>query len=71
MLRYRQPGGVTANVAGGVLAFLYIGIMLQYALLLRLWFGVGVLATWILVVKMGDTGGTRSGGYSDAGSWRR
>ena len=54
MLRYRQPGGVTANVAG-VLAFLYIGITLQYALLLRLWFGVGVLATWILVVKMGDT----------------
>ena len=56
MLRYRKPGGATANVAGGVLAFLYVGMMLQYAMLLRLWFGVGVLAAWIIVVKMGDTG---------------
>jgi phosphatidate cytidylyltransferase len=56
MLRYRQPGGATANIAGGVLAFLYVGVMLQYALFLRLLLGVGALATWIIVVKMGDTG---------------
>ena len=30
--------------------------MLRYAMLLRLWWGIGVLAAWILVVKMGDTG---------------
>jgi phosphatidate cytidylyltransferase len=56
MLRYRKPGGVTANVAGGLLAFLYIGVMLQYTVLLRLSFGIGALAAWIFVVKMGDSG---------------
>ncbi len=56
MLRYRKPGGATANVAGGVLAFFYVGVMLHYALLLRLSFGVGAMVAWIIVVKMGDTG---------------
>ena len=56
MLRYRKPSGAAANVAGGVLAFLYVGIMLKYAMLLRLSWGIGALAAWIIVVKMGDTG---------------
>jgi phosphatidate cytidylyltransferase len=56
MVRYRKPGGVTGNVAGGLLAFLYVGVMLQCAVLLRLSFGIGAVAAWIFVVKMGDTG---------------
>lgn len=61
MLRYRKPGGTAANLAGGLLAFLYIGIMLRYVVLLRLHGGVGVLAAWILAVKMCDTGAYAAG----------
>ena len=56
MARYRKPGQVMANLAGGLLAFLYIGVMLRYAILLRIDGGVGVLAAWIITVKMCDTG---------------
>ena len=56
MLRYRKPNGAAANVAGGVLTFLYVGMMLHYAMLLRLSWGIGAMAAWIIVVKMGDTG---------------
>lgn len=61
MLRYRKPGGAVANLAGGVLAFLYIGMMLRYVVLLRLHGGVGVLAAWIITVKMCDTGAYATG----------
>ena len=55
-VRYRQPGKSTANLAGGFLAIVYVGMMLQLAVWFRLVWGVGALATWIIVVKMGDTG---------------
>jgi phosphatidate cytidylyltransferase len=54
--RYRKPGGNTANIAAGIFAVVYIGIMLQLAVALRMAWGVGALASWIIVVKMGDTG---------------
>ena len=56
MLRYRRPGKSMANIAGGLLAIVYVGMMLQLAVWFRLDCGVGALATWIVVVKMGDTG---------------
>ena len=56
MVRYRQPGKSMANIAGGFLAIVYVGMMLQLAVWFRLVWGVGALATWIVVVKMGDTG---------------
>jgi phosphatidate cytidylyltransferase len=56
MCRYRSPGGAIANLAGSLLAFLYIGIMLKFAVSLRMDWGMGALAAWIIVVKMGDTG---------------
>jgi phosphatidate cytidylyltransferase len=56
MYRYRAPGGVNANVAGAVFAVMYVGVCLTFAVQLRLIWGVGALASLILVVKSGDTG---------------
>lgn len=56
MLRYRKPGGVTLNLAGAVFAFAYLGVMLSFAVQLRLIWGIGSLASLLIVVKMGDTG---------------
>lgn len=56
MCRYRKPGGAVANIAGGILAILYVGMMLRCAVSLRMVWGVGAMASWIIVVKMGDTG---------------
>jgi len=54
--RYRKPGGAAANLAGGVLAFLYIGVMLRLAVSIRSFGGIGAWGSWIAAVKMGDTG---------------
>ncbi len=56
MRRYREPGRATANLAGSVFALLYVGVMLMSAVALRMDGGIGVMAAWIIVVKMGDTG---------------
>ena len=56
MCRYRKPGGATANIAGSFLALLYVGVMLTCAVSFRIAYGIGALASWIIVVKMGDTG---------------
>jgi phosphatidate cytidylyltransferase len=34
----------------------YVGVMLRFAVLLRLECGVGAIASWIITVKMGDVG---------------
>ncbi len=56
MCRYQKPGGSTANVAAGILALVYVGMLLRLAVSLRLGWGMGALASWIIVVKMGDIG---------------
>jgi len=56
MFRYRKPGGNIANLACGIFALVYLGITLCFAVQLRLGWGIGALATWVIVVKMGDTG---------------
>lgn len=56
MCRYREPGGNTANLVAGVFAVFYVGLMLSFAVRLRMEWGVGALASWVIVVKMGDTG---------------
>jgi phosphatidate cytidylyltransferase len=54
--RYRKAGGAAANIAGGMLALVYVGVMLRTAVSLRMNWGVAALASWIVVVKLGDTG---------------
>ena len=56
MRRYKEPGGVTANLAGAVLAIAYIGVLLSFAVRLRLQWGIGALASLVIVAKVGDTG---------------
>jgi phosphatidate cytidylyltransferase len=56
MWRYRKPGGVTANLAAGVLALAYVGLLLSFVVQIRLAWGVGAMAAMLIVAKMGDTG---------------
>ena len=56
MARFRQPGGVTANLAAAVLAITYLGLLPSFALRLRLEWGIGAFGAMVIVVKMGDTG---------------
>ena len=61
MKRFQQPGGSLANIAVAVLCLTYIGLMCAFVIQIRLLWGVGALATWILTVKMGDIGATSWG----------
>lgn len=54
--RYERPGGVTANIAAAVLALVYVGVMLGLAVQLRMAWGVGALASLLIVVKTADIG---------------
>jgi phosphatidate cytidylyltransferase len=54
--RYQKPGGATGNVAAAIFAMVYVGLMLSFVVQLRILWGVGALASMLLVVKMGDTG---------------
>ena len=56
MRRYRKPNGNLANIATGVFALVYVGLMLCFAVQLRIFWGVGAVAAWIITVKMGDSG---------------
>jgi phosphatidate cytidylyltransferase len=56
LCRYRQPGGNMANIAAGIFAVVYVGLMLGIAVSMRLGWGIAAIASWIIVVKMGDTG---------------
>ncbi len=54
--RYQKAGGNTANLAVGVFTLAYVGLMLWFAVQMRIVWGIGALAAWVIVVKMGDTG---------------
>ena len=54
--RFEKPGGITGNVAAGVLTLVYVGGLFAVLVHLRMLFGPLALITFIVVVKMGDTG---------------
>jgi phosphatidate cytidylyltransferase len=56
MICYQKPGGNTANIATGVFALVYVGLMLCLAVQMRIIWGLGALVSWIIVVKLGDIG---------------
>ena len=56
MRRFEQPGGALANIAVGVFCLVYVGLMCAFAVQIRLFWGVGAVAAWIISVKMGDIG---------------
>jgi phosphatidate cytidylyltransferase len=54
--RYEKPGRIIENLAATLFAVVYLGLMLSFAVRLRLEWGIGALASLVIVVKMGDTG---------------
>jgi phosphatidate cytidylyltransferase len=56
MVRYEKPGGNMKNLAGGIFSLVYVGLLLSFAVQLRLFWGIAGIVSWIVVVKMGDTG---------------
>jgi phosphatidate cytidylyltransferase len=56
MLRYEKPGGILVNTAVAVFGLVYVGVMLGFAVQLHSAWGIGAIASWIIVVKMSDTG---------------
>lgn len=56
MRRFERPGKALAPLAATTLALVYIGLMLSFAVQLRLVFGVAALVSLLLVVKLADTG---------------
>ena len=56
MARYEKPGRVMADLAAAVFSIAYLGLLLSFLVRLRLAWGVGALASLVVVVKMGDTG---------------
>jgi phosphatidate cytidylyltransferase len=61
--RYRKPGGNLLNIAVSIFTLVYVGVMLCHAVQLRLVWGIGALVSWIVVVKMGDTGAYAVGSW--------
>lgn len=56
MQRYEKPGGVVINLASAIFALAYVGVLLSFVVQLRMLWGIGALASLVVVVKMGDTG---------------
>jgi phosphatidate cytidylyltransferase len=56
MRRFERPGGALANIAVGVFALIYVGLMFAFAVQMRIFWGVGAVVAWIITVKMGDIG---------------
>ena len=56
MARFGGPGRAAENLGASVFAIVYLGLLLSFAVRLRLEQGVGALASLLIVVKMGDTG---------------
>jgi len=56
MCRYRKPATATANAAASVFALIYVGLLLSFVVQLRMIWGIGALASLVIVVKLGDIG---------------
>ena len=56
MRQYEQPGGAFAKIAVGIFSLVYVGLMFTFVVQIRLFWGVGAVAAWIISVKMGDIG---------------
>lgn len=56
MRRFERPGQTFAPLAAACFASLYVGLLLSFAVQLRLVFGVAALVSLVAVVKLADTG---------------
>jgi len=56
VLRFHEPPGACANLAGGVFATVYLGLMFALLVHLRMAWGIGAVLSVVAVVKLGDIG---------------
>lgn len=56
MARYQKPGRAMVNLAAAVFALVYVGLLMGMIVQLRVIWGLGALASLVIVVKMGDIG---------------
>jgi phosphatidate cytidylyltransferase len=61
MCRFRQPGRAIGNTAASVFVLIYVGLLFGFLVLLRMIWGIGALASLIIIVKLGDTGAYLAG----------
>lgn len=54
--QYEKPGGAIANLAAAVLSAAYTGLLMGLLVELRMVWGIGGLASLVIVVKSGDIG---------------
>lgn len=56
LCRYRRPGWSTIHVSATMFTILYLGLLSAFLVQIRQVGGIGFLVTFLLTVKMGDTG---------------
>ena len=60
MLRYKEPGGVIVNVALGIFAVMYVGLLMTFVAELRMFgdnkTGMAALVSLLFIAKFADTG---------------
>lgn len=56
LVRYEKPGAAAGSLAAGAFTLAYVGLLLSFAVQLRVQWGVGALLSLLLVVKMSDIG---------------
>jgi len=56
MYRFQKPGGASINVATGVLAIVYVGLMFGLLAQLRVRWGLWAVGSVLIVAKAGDVG---------------
>ncbi len=75
MSRYRQAGGVIVNIALAMFGVAYVGVLLTFAIQLRMLggpvTGMVLLLALIIVVKLADTGAIQLAGCLGGTRWPR
>ncbi len=56
MYHFQKPGRAISNMAGSLFSLIYLGLLMSFLVQLRMAWGVGALASLIIVAKMGDIG---------------
>lgn len=56
MQRYQKPGRTLVHLAAAVFGLVYVGVLLSFVVELRMTWGIGALASLVIVVKLGDIG---------------
>ncbi len=61
VVRFDTTGTAAQNLAGGIFALVYLGVMFGLLVHLRMGWGIGALLSLVVVVKLGDIGAFATG----------